>query len=460
MRKIISFVLCLVLLTALAVPAMASHKRGFDRIFSIGDSNGMAFGMRGYKGGEIGEDGMVIKDSIYTNDLYLNGVPGSYTDAVRIGLGLNRKNCNAMTYPAFRIKDALYYLDAGEMDAYHTALYSDRYIYCDRDAYRNFDEEDPLGVIYDTADSMFIKKAKQGKHPLFLCQSCSSDLFFSLIEQALRGLLETNPLELPAYIESSVESFWTARSEFRQDYPALIERLQELNGHATIALIGMFNPLKDLYITDINYLPLFNAFDLVIEQINRDIAGFAEEYGCIYVDIPNVETYTLGENVSLLDVLIGKADIQMIYHATPAGQQYIARQILDRLSSVSLPETHSVSVDLCGTNRVDRVLLDGEPVSDYTLEKTILTVPCADNTAKSLTVMAKNEKGGLDMKTYQLSWQDDEGYTAYRRYGKNGLLPITTKLADTVRSAVSSTVSTTVKVLKNVLHGGILRLTK
>ena len=280
---------------------------------------------------------------------------------------------------------------------------------------------------------------------------------------AFSGSVLTYPLGAAKFVNTALEELNEGFEHWVTNYPMLIETLQEWNPDATIVLVGAINVVADVTLLDETLLPLGTAFSAITGTMNCYLQKWAEQYGLIYVDVSNAESRGTQCDWSALEVF---SDFDIGAHPTPEGHAYIARQILAALPTVPEtepdPVTTDITVDLTHFTSVDFVLLDGVPVStkDCRMDKTVLTVPCCHKLAKSLTVGVKNKDGGLDFMTYQLAWHDKTGYTAYRVYGKNGILPLTTKLADTVRSVVSSTVRTTVKVWKDVLHGGIFRLTK
>ena len=101
-KRGICVLLCLVMVCSIPLCASAanSNYKQFTSLFSIGDSNTMGYGLKGYKD--------------YENRDYLHGLKGTFTAYVRDYVGAENK-CNTMAYPGLRTKDVLYYL-GGDVD--------------------------------------------------------------------------------------------------------------------------------------------------------------------------------------------------------------------------------------------------------------------------------------------------------------------------------------------------------
>ena len=118
-KRIISMLLCVIMLASISVSSFAITPRDaeypqFDSMFTIGDSNAMGYGLDGYYGNpHYSTEGNNVND--YTDFSYLNGTYGAFPQLVQEALGIDRSKHNAITYPAERAKDALYYL-GGDVD--------------------------------------------------------------------------------------------------------------------------------------------------------------------------------------------------------------------------------------------------------------------------------------------------------------------------------------------------------
>jgi len=424
----------------------------FDGVYTLGDSNAMGYGMPGYKGGQVDENGTLIKGTEYQNLDYLHCVHGSFQDVVRQGLGLDWEKTYSMNYPAFRIRDALYYLDALDADYYHELVYDYRLINTDMDAFGEDYEYDPQGTLMDNANSVFIDRLQEFDNPLIINQLCNADIFYSLLELAIAKVSETGTDNIPAVIEGVMSVFAERHAEFREDYPLLIQHLQKLSPNATIVLVGMFNPVKDLTIMDDSIAPLLNALQPLFDIINSDIRGFAEEYGCFYADISNAETLTIVNDVSIEGVING-FDIEKVYHATPEGYAYIGRQILRQVQLNNTKSLTTIKTDLGPVRKVAAVLVDGKSVSNWSYDEATLelTVSLLRTNAKSLTV-TEVRSSGTYVSVYSLDWSLKDGYTATQRY-------VTLNAAATVTKFTNSAL-TVAKSLFSTLKSGIGKLFK
>ena len=106
-------------------------------------------------------------------------------------------------------------------------------------------------------------------------------------------------------------------NEAKENYPKILEELRELNPEAQIVVIGEFNPLHDLSLTD-GKLPvrLGEILDGVFLPLNLLMISSAAEYDCDYVSILDVPT-------------------DSSFHPTDEGYQ----QIADRIQEVLRPAT-------------------------------------------------------------------------------------------------------------------------
>ena len=448
-RRIPALLLTVVLLVSLfPVSAFAAEEKymEFDGVFTLGDSNAMAYGLPGYKGGQVDENGTLIKGTEFTDLSYLHCVPGSFQDVVRQGLGLPWESTWSMNYPALRVHDALFYLDGCEVDEYHALAYDYRVKNVESDAYGEKFVYDPSGTAVDPSESVFIDRLQSFDHPLIINQLGNADIFYSMMELAIKELSGLDEDGAAAVIGNTLELFWEKHSEFRKEYPMLIERLQELSPNGVIVLVGMFNSVKDLVITDEVALPLFNALQLLFDQINSDIQSFAKQYGCLYANIDNAETLTSVFEYSVEDILNG-GDLEKVYHASPEGYAYIGRQILRQVELNSCRHLGAIVADLGPVREVSSVLLDGKAVTNWTYDKAAheLTVPCLTTLAKTLTVTERRDNGTY-VSVYSLSWTLRDGYTAKQLYTTQDAAATGVSLTKTAVSVIKTVAS----AVKNV----------
>lgn len=221
---------------------------------------------------------------------------------------------------------------------------------------------------------------------------------------AIKNLLTTAITEMKFGYD-----YWKAH------YPMLLDKIIELNPDATIVMVGSFNVVNQLTITDETLLPIGSVISGITESMNKMYRQWEKEYGVLYADVSSTETLACENDWSLLGDF--KSNTFTGTHPSQKGYDYMTRQIL----SVLPPERTSgnIVVDLGRYQKVDYVLVNGIPVRNYTMDGYELTVPYSGPLAKNLTVGVKNDDGTFAVQTYRLTYYKDSGYTAFRFYGRN-----------------------------------------
>ena len=220
-------------------------------------------------------------------------------------------------------------------------------------------------------------------------------------------------------------------------YPKFLERLRELNPDADIVVVGAFNVVGSVTITDDTLLPVGDAISALTDQMNVLYQKWAKQYGMIYADISNTETLAAQSEWALLGEFLPNAEIAS--HPGPEGNAYIGHQILRALPAQdgSHPVTTDIVIDLARFTNVKYVLVNGSYCSDYSMDGTVLTIPYRTTLAKSLVVACDNGAGGTAMQSYTLSYQDG-GYVSHRISSTNDLNAAMQKIVDLIKSFVSS----------------------
>ena len=407
-KRTLSMLLCVLMLCSLCSVAFAGSAkpeyRHFDSIFVFGDSNAMGFGLPGYKGSPLAENDPNFNSSMYaTDDTYLHGVPGSFGYETAIALGLtDESQRDFMVHPALRAKDALHFLGAGVDDK--------------DEAFERTYEKTLWNALIETdaakEDGQYFYnrlKAEAGDQKLILVYFGAAEIFHNSLWQVFAINDDENALtKIPEILLNDYVNFV-------KYYPQLIEFIQEANPDAQIVMVGTFNPTKDVKLTDDSLIAEFNALGVISDLMNEQYKKWAKEYGTLYVDISNVETYSSSAPTTL-------SDIDMTFgHATPEGYKYISRQILKALEVEKEPSCDIV-IDLGGVNKVSSVTVDKTPVKDYSFdaESHTLTIPYSSKTAEFVTVTEARENATY-LATYRVVWNDD-GYDAYRLYATRDLL--------------------------------------
>ena len=271
----------------------------------------------------------------------------------------------------------------------------------------------------------FINKLKSGdEDQLVIMYAGAADTMFAPLEQATM-LLDTN--DIAGSVAKIVKMLREDYASFETYVPALIERVKELNPDCTIALVGTFNPVKNLSVSDKVYLPIFNAMASITEKMNKSYQRWAKATDkCVYIDIANAETATLEKGITaerLIASLTGSAEdgfyAEDIYHATPEGYRYIARQITDQFAVDKERPFAKIVVDMGSLDAVKSVKLDGIYVSfDFNSENQKLTAPCWHVAAKTMTVTGE-KNGQTIVCVYKLDGNIFRGYTARQTYATN-----------------------------------------
>ncbi len=242
----------------------------------------------------------------------------------------------------------------------------------------------------------------------------------------------SSPEAIVNLVKTAVSEMWNGYEYWKANYPKLIETLIERNPDADIVMVGSFNLVNELTITDDLLAPIGSAFSVITDSMNLQYKKWSKEYGIPYVDIANTETQAAELDWSLLGDF--KDNTFTGTHPTQNGYDYIVRQILAQLPPKT--ESKEIAVDIGRFESVDYVLVNGIPVKNYTFKDHVVTVPYAGPGAANLTVGVKNEDGTVSVQTYQLTYKLGEGYSAYRVYGTNDAAGTAKKPARTFISLI------------------------
>ena len=243
----------------------------------------------------------------------------------------------------------------------------------------------------------------------------------------------SSPADIADLASTALTQMYAGLSHWKQYYPVLIKTLREWNPDATIVMVGAFNVVKQLRISDDIIVPLGNVFDLIPAEMNSCYKKWDKEFGdkVIYADISNTEPLAAEKDWSLLGDFMDNTFAGT--HPSQEGYNYITRQILNTLDPDKAVTTDIV-VDLGRFDKVDTVLVDGKKVSDYSMDGYVLTVKTDRTGAKNLTVTITGEDGKTAVQTYALSYSKDTGYTASRIYGTSDVKETGRSFLDLLKS--------------------------
>lgn len=227
----------------------------------------------------------------------------------------------------------------------------------------------------------------------------------------------SSPESIKNTIELAVKEMYFGFDYWKTYYPVLIKTLQEWNPDATIVMVGSFNVVNQLRITDDDAIPLGSIISAITESMNKYYEKWVKEFGgnVKFADIRNTEPYATENDWSLLGEFKDNAFVGT--HPSQQGHDYIARQILGTLETRDV--TKDIVIDLARFDKVDYVLLDGRYVKNYSMDGYVLTIPNSSKLHESLAIGIKGEDGKIAIQTYTLSYDKDSGYTAKRIYGNN-----------------------------------------
>ena len=243
----------------------------------------------------------------------------------------------------------------------------------------------------------------------------------------------SSPEAIANLATTALSQMYQGLSHWERYYPLLIKTLREWNPDATIVMVGSFNVVKQLRVSDEIIVPLGNVFDVIPAKMNACYQKWDKEFGdkVIYADISNTEPMAAEKDWSLLGDF--KDNTFAGTHPTQAGYNYITRQILDTLDQ-DKEVTNNIVVDLGRFDKVDYVFVDGRKVTDYTVEGYKLIIPYTGIGAVNLTIGIKGEDGTIAAQTYQLKYSSDTGYTASRIYGTSDVKKTGRSFLDLLKS--------------------------
>ena len=218
-------------------------------------------------------------------------------------------------------------------------------------------------------------------------------------------------------VSSAIREINFGFNYWKQYYPSVIRKIQELNPDATIVMVGSFNLLNELTLTDETVIPLGSLFSGLTTKMNLQYEKWAKEFNVLYADVANTEVQATENDWSLLGDF--KDNTFTATHPTQKGYDYMVRQILSVLPDKTAKE--GITVDLDRFEKVDYVLVNGLPLKNYSMDGPVLSISYPPLIGANLTVGVKNDDGTVSARTYQLVYKADSGYSAYRIYGRNDI---------------------------------------
>lgn len=219
-----------------------------------------------------------------------------------------------------------------------------------------------------------------------------------------------------ALLKTAISEMKFGYDYWKEYYPVLLEKIIELNPDATIVMVGSFNVVNQLTITDDTIMPVGSVVSGITDSMNKMYRKWAKKYNVLYADISSTETLAAENDWSIMGEF--KNNSLVATHPSQTGYNYIARQILAQLPDKE--EHKNIVVDLGRFNKVDKVRINGINVKNYTLNGYELSIPYS-GPATNLTIQINNDDGTIAIQRYRLTYRVGSGYTAQRVYGTNDL---------------------------------------
>ncbi len=342
--KILAVALAVLMTSLIAVPAFAAEeedpyaalKEGIGYV-AIGDSF-----TRGYGAGDVWQD------HIYLNDTYGNfecrNVPGSYPNLVAEKFGLDApediRDMSGKLWPlAHDAVSTAYVLDLLGIDdgfrddefTYSHSYMTERYetdlrYFGDPESY-SLDGQSTYGQpgeIMSVRD--MIKNAS-----LITIGVGQTDVIYKAQIFGLNVLDFSDTASLPAGVAHIVELLDEYFHYWENAYPILIDYVRKVNPDAKIVLVGTLNPLKDATLSDEISIRIGSILNGIMDRVNQYTQRCALQYGCLYVDISDVDTPTSvnPKSISQIMSITDPIEYALIAHPTPHGYEQIAERIIN-----------------------------------------------------------------------------------------------------------------------------------
>ena len=315
----------LMLLTVLTAPAAAANRsnvKHYDTYMCIGDSIAAGYTVSGEQG-----------------NFYRTRVTNAYHDIIATATGAE---LNQFGWSAFRSVELRYMLEGvlNQPDTVWTenfnSLVNTDLLDRNREDYINaIKESDLITVNLGSNDVMSYAMTKTMK----LLENSSDCELAAMVKECMRSsgdlgtkfvkLLDTAEKagKLPLVLASLNPTFMKAIAYFKANFTACIKGIYELNPDVDLVVVGVYNPMTNLTLTENGNLKLAPIVQPTVDLLNQFLKS-----GCIYSDhyrfapVPKVETWKFS--------VLGKdfrSQILWAVHPTVNGHSYMADQILSVL---------------------------------------------------------------------------------------------------------------------------------
>lgn len=329
--------LCLVSALILGTCCMSSHAadgalpsvQHYDAYVTLGDSIPAGYGLDTYPG----ENGAVL-DGTRVSGSYPDRVAGAVTADTYYPLA----RCGMRSVELRRVLDASY-----EGDEYSdlmlqslTGVTADALLAQRPQFEEGIRSADLITLNVGSNDTLTYALIRIGVY----METLSGASVIGSISEQLKGLGSLG--KLAGTLLSTAESLGVAplvlaemaralddgQQMFKENWDAIVARIRELNPDATIVAVGMYNPFRDLKLTDNSLISIGKMADTTVRQMNRYIRYESDYTGAYLVaEVPDTEVYDFP---ALTDDTFWTNFTKNV-HPTDNGHFYMAQQILKLL---------------------------------------------------------------------------------------------------------------------------------
>lgn len=329
--------LCLVSALILGTCCMSSHAadgalpsvQHYDAYVTLGDSIPAGYGLDTYPG----ENGAVL-DGTRVSGSYPDLVAGAVTADTYYPLA----RCGMRSVELRRVLDASY-----EGDEYSdlmlqslTGVTADALLAQRPQFEEGIRSADLITLNVGSNDTLTYALIRIGVY----METLSGASVIGSISEQLKGLGSLG--KLAGTLLSTAESLGVAplvlaemaralddgQQMFKENWDAIVARIRELNPDATIVAVGMYNPFRDLKLTDNSLISIGKMADTTVRQMNRYIRYESDYTGAYLVaEVPDTEVYDFP---ALTDDTFWTNFTKNV-HPTDNGHFYMAQQILKLL---------------------------------------------------------------------------------------------------------------------------------
>ncbi len=318
LKKLLAFTLTALLLISCAVPAFAATKETVRQYgkeggyLAIGDSISRGCGSDGfYLDQDKAEGGQY--DLYYMRNVK-GAVPTQIAEAVGCTMPDDMTDQDATfwpcCYPGMTVAMMLDLL--GVDDGFKDEKLNYAY-YCDMLEYFGYE-----GSFDGVREGHVYKEGECGKcgniieliqkADLITVQLGMCDIFYRAYRIVNNGGMLKDGLKfdlsstdaIKALLETAISEMKFGYEYWEKHYTQLLETIISLNPDATIVMVGSFNVVNQLTITDDTLFPLGSLFSAITDGMNRHYRQWEKKYGVLYADIANTETLAAENDWSLL----------------------------------------------------------------------------------------------------------------------------------------------------------------